>query len=442
VTYNTWFVYGTAFNEALMENEMTAAAAMGVELFVVDAGWYPGAGASGVADFTSGLGNFTADPARFPSGLPALVNYAHGLGLKFGLWVEPERTSLANVGLPGLAQEAWLATNNGSYDPTTPAGQQVAALICLRDPDAQAWLLGQLTTLLDQVQPDYLKWDNNFWINCDRAGHGHGPTDGNHAHVEGLYSILSALRSRYPAMLIENVSGGGNRIDFGMLRYTDTAWMDDNSRPAEHVRHNLEGLTTFFPPGYLLSFVEDKAPEPLVNPPDLPLFTRSRMPGILGLTYLAARLTETAMAALSDEIGVYKTLRGTVSTASGMLLTPQTLPANGPGWDALEELDAVSGNVIIFAFQNDPGAASVTVLPVGLQASAAYNVFTADGTSIGGANGSDLLTSGIAIVSSSASAAHVLLLQPINQSSTSGRLSQAARPSGAHTVPTVPGRRR
>jgi alpha-galactosidase len=442
VTYNTWFVYGTSLNETLMENEMTAAAAVGVELFVMDAGWYLGAGANGVTDFTSGLGNFTADPARFPSGLPALVNYAHGLGLKFGLWVEPERTALANVGLPGLAQEAWLATSNGSYDPNTPAGQQVAALLCLRDPDAQTWLLGQLTTLLDQVQPDYLKWDNNFWINCDRAGHGHGPTDGNHAHVEGLYSILAALRSRYPGMLIENVSGGGNRLDFGMLRYTDTAWMDDNSRPAEHVRHNLEGLTTFFPPGYLLSFVEDKAPEPLVNPPDLPLFTRSRMPGILGLTYLADRLTDTALAALSQEIGIYKTFRATVTTASGMLLTPQTLPTNGPGWDSLEELDAVSGNVIIFAFQNDRSAASVTVLPVGLQAGAAYNVFTADGTSIGGANGSDLLTNGIAIVSSPASAAHVLLLQPVNQSSTSARRSLAARPSGAPSVPAVPFRRR
>jgi hypothetical protein len=152
------------------------------------------------------------------------------------------------------------------------------------------------------------------------------------------------------------------------------------------------------------------------------------MPGILGLTYFAADLTDSAQAALGQEIGLYKTLRTTVTAASGMLLTPQTLPTNGPGWDSLEELDPVSGNVIIFAFQNDPGAASVTVTPVGLQAGTAYGVFTADGTSNGSRSGSDLLADGIEIDSSPASAAHVLLLQPSNQGATSARHSLAARP--------------
>jgi hypothetical protein len=102
----------------------------------------------------------------------------------------------------------------------------------------------------------------------------------------------------------------------------------------------------------------------------------------------------------------------------------------------------VSGNVIIFAFQNDPGAASVTVLPVGLQAGAAYSLFTADGTSIGSGNGSDLLADGIEIDSSPASAAHVLLLQPANQGATSARHSLVARPREARSVPIAPGRHR
>src|SRR5207237_6367330 len=99
--------------------------------------------------------------------------------------------------------------------------------------------------------------------------HSHGSTDGNFAHVHGLYAMLATLRERYPELLIENVSGGGNRLDVGMLRYTDVAWMDDRTAPSVHVRHNIEGLSAVFPPAYLLSFVTDQDAEPLHDAPDL-----------------------------------------------------------------------------------------------------------------------------------------------------------------------------
>ncbi len=106
VTYNTWFAYGTTITEELMNDEIDRAAALGVELFVVDAGWYVGAGATSDSDFESGLGSWTTDTDRFPSGLAGLADRAHALGMKFGLWVEPERVSLDTVDLPTLAQES------------------------------------------------------------------------------------------------------------------------------------------------------------------------------------------------------------------------------------------------------------------------------------------------------------------------------------------------
>ena len=112
VTYNTWFAYGTEIDETSMRTEMDHAAALGVELFVIDAGWYPGTGAAGPFDFDAGLGGWTADPARFPNGLGPLREYAHSLGMQFGLWVEPERVNLSLVGAPGV-EEAWLATEGG-----------------------------------------------------------------------------------------------------------------------------------------------------------------------------------------------------------------------------------------------------------------------------------------------------------------------------------------
>src|SRR5258708_37195125 len=155
-----------------------------------------------------------------------------------------------------------------------------------------------------------------MFVNCDGAGHGHGATDGNFAHVNALYGLLSALRDRYPDLLIENVSGGGNRLDIGMLRFTDVAWMDDRTAPSVHVRHNLQGLSAVFPPAYLLSFVTDHDSEPLHDAPDLSLYFRSRMSGALGLCFRTDSFSEGENESMAHEIDIYKATRATVSVAA------------------------------------------------------------------------------------------------------------------------------
>jgi alpha-galactosidase len=403
VTYNTWFAYGTEVDERTMKDEIAVAATLGVELFVLDAGWYVGAGRG--ADFDSGLGTWQVDPEKFPNGLAELRAYAHDYGLQFGLWVEPERVDRVTVGRPGLAAEAWLAKTNDDY--RSPDTRQV----CLASPAARQWVLDQLTRLIDVVQPDYLKWDNNFWVNCNRPGHGHSSSSGNYAHVAALYEVLAALRARYPDLLIENCSQGGNRLDFALLRYSDTGWMDDRTSPAAHVRHNLQGLMTFFPPAYLLSFVMSHINEPIGGAPDLPLYMRSRMPGVLGLTYRSADLTEEDRDGIAREIAIYKRIRDVVRDANGRLVTQQARQNDAPAWDAVQETAASSGDALIFAFQNDAAIPRISVLPVGLQNGAVYMVTTLDGRLVASATGIDLMTDGIEIDASFESAAHVLLLE-------------------------------
>jgi len=388
-----------------MRAEMDRAARLGVELFVVDAGWYPDTGVAGPADFDAGLGAWSPDIGRFPGGLAPLREYAHNLGMKFGLWVEPERTSLALVGRTGV-DEAWLATTGGDY------GSDHAAQICLAGPAARAWLLDQLTGLIDDVQPDYLKWDNNMFINCDRAGHGHGPTDGNFAHVNGLYDLLSTLRERYPDMLIENVSGGGNRLDVGMLRYTDAGWMDDRTAPSVHVRHNIEGLSAVFPPAYLLSFVTDHSDggEPLHDAPDLALYFRSRMAGALGLCFRGDGFTDDEQANIAREIAIYKAIRGTLSIAAGSLLTRQAAADDPPAWDVLQEAAARDGQFLVGAFQSDDGVQAFNVRPSGLQPDVSYDVESVDAGLLGTATGTELMAKGIDVVQSPQSAAHILII--------------------------------
>ena len=404
VLSNTWFAYGTEITQGSMREEMANAAANGVELFVVDAGWYAGAGRG--SDFDAGLGTWRVDSAKFPDGLRALSDYAHDLGLRFGIWVEPERVDQTTVGRPGLAQQSWLATNNGNL------GSSKNAQICFASGAAREWVLERLSELIDQSNADYLKWDNNFWVNCTRGGHGHATTDGNFAHVQGLYEVLAALRERYPNLLIENCAQGGNRADFGMLRYTDVGWMDDRTGPSVHVRHNLEGLTTFFPPAYLLSFAISDADEPLSGASDLSLYLRSRMPGILGLTYRAAELTEEDQSGLAAEIAVYKSIRDIQRDASAVLLTAQAEPAGGPAWDVIQELSAATGEAVLFAFQQDGAIPAVAVQPRGLTPEAVYTVSRANGSVLGSARGEDLMRDGLTVEESPESAAHVLVLRP------------------------------
>ena len=290
VTYNTWFAYGIHIDEATLVAQMDRAASLGVELFVVDAGWYSGGTAT--SDYSTGIGRWTADPARFPNGLRALGDHAHALGMKFGIWMEPERADATTFNRPGLVRESWLASSGGHYDPgikTSPFAQ-----ICLSSPEARQWVFDQVRRVVEESGADYLKWDNNFWVNCDRGGHGHGALDGNLAHHAGLYDVLARLRAQFPDLLIENCAEGGNRLDPGMLQFTDTGWMDDVTSPSAHVRHNLIGLGAVYPPAYLVSFVTDDPTELIHNADDMPLFFRSRMPGVLGLS-VPAKNSETTI---------------------------------------------------------------------------------------------------------------------------------------------------
>jgi alpha-galactosidase len=403
VTYNTWFAYGTAISEDSMRAEMDGAAALGAELFVIDAGWYEGAGAANAFDYDSGLGSWQVDATRFPDGLASLTDYAHSLGMKFGVWIEPERVNLSIVGYEGL-DETWLVTNGGDY------GSDHAALLCLSGAAGRQWVVDRVSGLVDAVQPDYVKWDNNMWVNCDRAGHGHAMTDGNFAQVTGLYEVLDTLRSRYPNVTIENVSGGGNRLDFGMLRYTDVAWMDDRTAPSVHVRHNIEGLAAAFPPAYLLSFLTDHDAEPLHDAPDMPLYVRSRMGGALGLCFRTADLSTDDAAQISHEIDIYKNVRSTLSVAAGALLTPQAEATDGPDWDVLQAASPDGNAIVVYAYEGDDATDTFNVRPADLQPGATYSVSSVDVGLLGTATGAALMSSGVDVLQSTNTAAHILIL--------------------------------
>ena len=403
VTYNTWFAYGSRIDESSVAEEIVRAAGLGVELFVLDAGWYENAGAEEQYDFTSGLGSWRIDGERFERGLTVLSDLAHEHGMKFGLWVEPERVALSTINQAGLADQEWLATQDGAY------GDGRSAQLCLASVAAQEWVFDKLVALIDQVRPDYLKWDNNFWINCNREGHGHGTEEGSYSHVATLYGLLAKLRHRYPEMIVENVSGGGNRLDYGMLALTDVGWMDDRSEPSNRVRHNFQGLALAFPPAYLLSFVIDSEREPLGSTEDFRQIARSRMTGALGFTYRYQQLDARLSGQIRESIAAYKGLREIVSRSYAVMLSGQAPVENG--WDVMEEIADDQRAAVIFAFTSVPGEGGTVVRPVGLVPELFYDVRSFDSGYLGKLTGTDLMRDGIHVVHlESSSRAHVITL--------------------------------
>jgi alpha-galactosidase len=360
-------------------------------------------------DFTNGLGSWTADAGRFPAGLGALVTYAHERGLKFGLWVEPERVALSTVGRPGLAEESFLAQQDGAYQPGTVNDAARDAQICLADPRAREWVYSRLTALVDEVGPDSIKWDVNRWVHCTRPGHGHPADGGNYAHTRALYEILARLRQRYPELLIENCAGGGHRLDFALARLTDSAWMDDRSSPSVHVRRNLHGLLRLFPAAYLYSFVMPHPDEPIRGADDIPLLVRSRLPGMVGLAVSLDELNERETNELHQQFALVKSLRDAQGDAVSYVLTPRS---GASGWEVVQQLSPASGRSIIVAVTN--GARdSMVVSPRGVQDHLLYELRSADRGPIGRIRGDDLAAGGVTIVRAPESAAQVLVLEPV-----------------------------
>ena len=138
------------------------------------------------------------------------------------------------------------------------------------------------------------------------------------------------------------------------------------------------------------------------------------MAGALGLCFRSAEYTEGEAATMAHEIAIYKALRDTLNSGSATLLTPQADPENGPAWDVEQVTDSGTGQALICAYQTDDGTDSVNVKPLGLDSSTTYQVVSVDSGVLGTATGSDLMTSGIDVLQSPNTAAHILTLSVKN----------------------------
>ncbi|MEV1002518.1 alpha-galactosidase [Nonomuraea sp. NPDC050202] len=214
VTLNNWeatyFDHGL---DRLLELAERAAAA-GIERFVLDDGWFRHR-----RHDRAGLGDWYVDEGVWPDGLHPLADRVRKLGMQFGLWFEPEMVNPDS----DLAREHpdWIL----GHAERMPPPQRHQQVLDLARPEAYAYLLERLDTLVGEYALDYIKWDHNR----DIAEPVHDGVPGVHAQTLATYRLLDELRARHPRLEIESCSSGGARVDYGILARTDRVWTSDSN---------------------------------------------------------------------------------------------------------------------------------------------------------------------------------------------------------------------
>jgi alpha-galactosidase len=311
VLYNSWEATEFDISEEQQGTLARRAAAVGVELFVVDDGWF-GARTSDRA----GLGDWTPNPDRFPGGLKPLGDYVHALGMQFGIWVEPEMVNPDSELY--RAHPDWVQFQPGRK--RTEFRNQL--VLNLAREDVQEYLWEQLDTLLTGAPVDYVKWDfNRCFTDAGWPGEAY-PQRLWVDHVRAVYGLLDRLREAHPGVAFESCSGGGGRIDLGIMSRTDQVWTSDNTDPLDRlaIQH---GFSQIHPARVMAAWVTD-SPNAQLNGRVSTLRFRfvSAMAGVLGVGGDLARWTEEELAEARRWVDLYKEIRPLVQHGDQYRLRP------------------------------------------------------------------------------------------------------------------------
>ncbi|GAA0673266.1 alpha-galactosidase [Kitasatospora atroaurantiaca] len=293
VTLNIWeAVYFDHSPEKLLGLADTAAS-VGVERFVVDDGWFRHR-----RHDRAGLGDWYVDETVWPEGLHALAERVHGHGMQFGLWFEPE---MANPDSDLLrAHPDWLLADPERL-PYESRNQQV---LDVARPEAFAYLLERISTLIGEYGIDYLKWDHNR----DLADAVHDGRPGVHAQTLAVYRLIDELRSLHPGLEIESCSSGGARVDLGILERTDRIWGSDNIDPLE--RQAIQRWTGLLVPHELIGSHVGASPAHISGrASELAFRCATALFGHAGIEADVSTWPEQDRAALRAWIASYKRLR-------------------------------------------------------------------------------------------------------------------------------------
>ncbi|MFC4137890.1 MULTISPECIES: alpha-galactosidase [unclassified Microbacterium] len=271
VVYNSWMATEFDVNVAQQAELARLAAALGVETFVVDDGWFLGRD-----DDRGGLGDWSPDPRKFPDGLTGLTDIVSELGMDFGLWVEPEAVSPASR----LYAEHpdWIYRADGR--PLLTVRNQY--VLDLGRDEVVGWIEHTLRELLRSAPIRYLKWDMNRTVSDGgRPGDPHG-REWAVQHARGYHRVMRMLRTEFPDVIVEACASGGGRIDNAVLALSDVVWPSDQVGARDRLVIQ-DGFLRAYPAWAMSSWVTDDPGHRDRRPVSLGYRFAVAMAGVLGI---------------------------------------------------------------------------------------------------------------------------------------------------------------
>jgi len=378
VLYNSW--EATNFNLSY-ENQVELArraAAIGVELFCLDDGWF----GTRRSD-TAGLGDWVVSKVVFPRGLEPLVAEVHRLGMKFGLWVEPE---MVNPDSDLYRQHPdWVLHFPGR--PRTEARHQL--ILDFGRPEVIEYIYAQLDNLVSRYSISFFKWDMNR--NVTEPGSVAGK-DLWHRHVSAVYTMMDRLRQKHPGLDIQSCSGGGGRIDLGILGRTDQVWVSDNTDAYDRLSIQ-EGFSLAYPARSLEAWVTHEHNFLTQRSASLGLRFDVAMRGALGIGSSLNELSDEELSEYASYIEFYKRIRHVIQ--EGNLFRLQRLEEYGAS--TIEYVLANGLEAIFSHAVRDYSIGSVRpAAPLkGLHSGVNYAIYDRHNREILKASGYELMTLGI-----------------------------------------------
>lgn len=227
ILLNSWEALSFSIDEEKIKELATNASKLGVELFVLDDGWFGKRN-----NDNAGLGDWTVNKEKFPNGLNEIIEYINKLGMDFGIWIEPEMVNKDSELY--RSHPDWII-----HDPNRkPSHTRNQYTLDFSRDEVVEHIYNQIEKLLSDYNISYVKWDMNRYITeCyskDKGANLQGTVY--HKYILNVYKLYDKLTTRFPDILFESCSSGGARFDPGMLYYAPQTWTSDNTDAMERIK--------------------------------------------------------------------------------------------------------------------------------------------------------------------------------------------------------------
>lgn len=298
VLYNSWEATGFDVNTRHQTKLAEIASSLGVELFVMDDGWF-----GQRKDDHAGLGDWYVNKEKFPNGLSELISNVNRLGMDFGLWVEPEMVN----------PDSDLYRNHPEWTyhyPHRKANELRHQLVLnMTRKDVQQYVFTVLDELLTDYNIKYIKWDMNRPFSETGAENLENPKMYSYLHTKAVYDIVDRLKEKHPDVAIESCASGGGRCDLGALSHFDQAWTSDNTDAVDRMTIQ-KGYSLLRPVKTMRAWVTDIAG--INKPCSLDFRFNIAMQGALSLGGNLLKYSEEDLETCKKYISLYKKIRNLV----------------------------------------------------------------------------------------------------------------------------------